>query len=203
MVIDWIKKIQIILQGNYKKEINSEKCIKNTEKVEEYPSSEIMLEIIREEYKNEVDRGRSFDSRAGIFLPIIGAVIVFLPELVKEIKFKGKIGNIYEMFPYVSILILIIAALYYLINSLNCFIKVLQSKEYKTINYNEFTEENSLYDKSLFSLAVVEKYREILDVNIPINDGKAELYKRGIIMMRNSIFTIIIIILLNIFIGLK
>lgn len=198
MIKSFKKKIGISCNDKCEEDKSSNK--KALDKTKNYPAAGVLLDIILNEYKNEIDRGRSFDTRSGIFLPFIGAIIIFLPELISGIKWEQTKYTIIEIAPYMLIVILTLVSLVLLLFSCTNFIKVLKSKEYERIKYYKLDRKIAKYPEDSMKVKLVEEYIKILDTNIKTNNEKAKYYKNAMTQVQQALFVITSIIAMGMFV---
>ena len=103
----------------------------------------LIFNTLHKEYESIIARGRSIDSRAGIFLTLLFTSFPFYVELVeinviKEICHKQQCISIVEIFLVIFFLFSLIA---FIIDFI-LFIKVLSTKKYKSYNNAMFKEYN-------------------------------------------------------------
>ncbi|MBV2240959.1 hypothetical protein KQR57_14890 [Bacillus inaquosorum] len=72
------------------RQLNSEESQQNSEQLHiEYPSSETLLNTITREYDAEANRKRDIETRAGVLIALLGALIGFYATALDFLSSKG------------------------------------------------------------------------------------------------------------------
>lgn len=195
----WKRKMEVNSSSEYIEEDDTSNKV-DEKQINHYPSATVILDIILNEYKNEIDRGRSFDTRSGIFLPVIGAIIIFLPDLMNKMKWNKEINVISDVIPEVLVLSLVIISIALLLISSTNFIAVLKSKEYERINYKNLNKNIAVYPEDSIRIKLIEEYVKILNKNIETNNEKAKYYKIAMGKVQQALFVISAVLVIGTFI---
>lgn len=163
----------------------------NSSKDPEYQSGEILLDLCKSEYESEKSRTSIIDSKTNI---VISLTAVFFIAITQVINFKKILSVNIDSFANVLIptilFISIIASLVTGFVALIYFLRVIFTKEYKSVDVNYFYNKDKLkVDKQLFSIATAQFYIEAINVNVSANDHRIKLYRKGMIFLIVSIVT--------------
>ncbi|TDO13040.1 hypothetical protein DFO69_1463 [Bacillus subtilis] len=168
----------------------------------EYPSSETLLNAITREYDAEANRKRDIETRAGVLIALLGALIGFYAAAI-DFSFFKKAHSPIEMLCFSIIaLIYIFPAIMQLI-AFKHLINVLKTYEYQTLGLTGFNEEdgslstNAKHPTDKLQYALVDSYRIIVKKNSNANDTKAALYKKGIEKIYISIIGIVLVYMIK------
>lgn len=196
------------MQGNNKKQTQQESLNsegneiiqKNSQK--NFPSGEIMLSMVLKEYEYEGYRYKGLQSRTGMLMAFVGALLVFLPNYFKILNLsKVKVNNAFEAMPYVILVILFISGFISLIASIIYFVRVISTEEYRRLSFDGFNEKNAMYEKDKLAVSLMIKYKSIVEYNHKKINKKVELYKKGIYMIIISIILITSSFIISLFIN--
>lgn len=151
----------------------------------EYESSEILLEIAKDEYKNELNRTSVIDTKVGIALPTVATYffMVLKSESVKSIFLKLRdmrnaaalLYSLCNLFIYVAAIICAGASLF----SLFCAIITQSYQKIDPVYFNE--KEKMSQPQKVFSAIMVTYFIKALEHNTEVNDNRVVLYKKGVI----------------------
>lgn len=137
------------------------------------------LEVVKSEYEIERGKKESFENRVGIILALIGAMCIFLLELIKP----SEIFSIFTVPLTFSLLLKIIFGfLVYLglgATLLNSFIAISTKKQanFEVKNINE----RLLADDRMTALAkIIFTYRDIIVQHRHLNEKRAKAFKRSL-----------------------
>lgn len=147
----------------------------------EYVSAQLMLGVIQSEYNYETDRSKSLESRTGVFIAFNGALMAFMPTIVRIPSIKTiKVNNVIDAIPYTLFILVIILTFASLMASIVYFIRVIFVKEYKRLSISGFNETNALYTNDKVAMSIIKEYGQVISFNKTVNNGKVELFKKGI-----------------------
>lgn len=169
--------------------------VSSNQEVVTFPSGELLLSVIQKEYDYETARKTALETRAGIFIPFIAAILTFVVSYVKVDQLKKiKITYAIEGFYYSVYMLLGIASIGLLVTALIYFIKVLTAYEYKRLVTAELSsEKHGGFAKDVLAMAFAEKYRDIIEHNHSLNGKKAKHYQRGCYVTFAAIITTILV----------
>ncbi len=165
-----------------------------------FPSGEILLSVLQKEYEYEADRFRSLESRTGIFMAFVGAVLVFFANTIRIQHFNMKVETVLQALPYVLLILFSILTLLSLFISLLYFIKVISIQTYKRLSLDGFTESNATYDAEIVSTALMTEYKKIVEHNNEANNKKVKCYKIGVYYILVSLVFMAISYILSLFV---
>lgn len=147
------------------------------------PSTELLLEVAKDEYSKERERSISLDNKSGIF---IAASIAMCTVFIPIIPF-GKVLNYYtvnQKTDFVSIMLVVLAVAFGLIAY--SFYKLFRSISLKNFNRVDIDSlkdnEIQMQEPSITAAGLIEHYHSIIKNNTEINKGKAEQLVTGIQM---------------------
>ncbi|MED4057575.1 hypothetical protein [Niallia taxi] len=167
----------------------------NQEKNEE--SIDILFDLARNEYDNETNRKRDLETRAGILIALVGALIgLFFTVIDISIVSKGK--------TVVETVIYSILALSYLIPlstgflSLKSFINTIITREYTRMDVNGVTDQIAALEKQDLSFRLATSYKNAVINNEKLNDEKASYFNDGIDKLFNTFIAFLLIYIVHI-----
>ncbi|AOH54505.1 hypothetical protein ABE28_009080 [Peribacillus muralis] len=167
-----------------------------TESNEEYPSSELLLSIIQSEYDIEVGRKRDLETRAGILIALLGAVVVFYLTEINFSSFKTANSKV-EVLCFILISLIYLFPVVMLLLSFNKFINVLKTKSYQRIGLDGFDIETAKRNQNELSFDLMESYTAVVKSNAISNDEKVDDFKEGIDKLTIAIIGIVVTYLLK------
>lgn len=165
-----------------------------------FPSGEKLLSVLQKEYEYEADRFRSLESRTGIFMAFVGAILVFFASTIRIQYFNMEVETVLQALPYVLLILFSILTLLSLFISLAYFIKVISIQTYKRLSLDGFTESNTAYDVGIVSTSLMIEYKKIIEHNNEANNRKVKYYKTGVYYILVSLVFIAISYILSLFI---
>jgi len=166
-----------------------------------YDSGEIMLNIILKEYEFELERNKGIQSRTGMLLGFVGAILVLIPTIIKVPDLKRfNVTNALEAFPVNALVLSTLLSFVFLILSIIYFVRVISVEEYKRIDFNSFTKKHAKEEYEKMATALMIKYKDIVSYNHKINTEKVKLYKKGTYMILIALFILSISVSLSLFI---
>ncbi|WP_016938730.1 hypothetical protein [Bacillus siamensis] len=182
---------------------NSKRKQQNSQKNDiEYPGSEVLLNTITREYDAEANRKRDIETRAGVLIALLGALIGFYATAL-DFSFFKKAHSPIEMLCFSIIALLYIFPAIMQLIAFKHLINVLKTFEYETIGLNGFSNENgslqvnAKFPKDKLEYAFVDSYYNIVKLNSKANDTKANLYKKGIEKIFISIIGIVLVYMIK------
>jgi len=153
----------------------------NTDDNIKYISGEFLLNILQTEYSYENERVRSLESRTGVFIAFLGALLVFLMDKLKlpSINVDNEYRLI-EAFPRVLMILLTIFSLISIIIAIIYFVKVISIQTYKRLSFTGFNETNAKHKKEEVAVSIMIQYQDVITHNNDINNKKVKYYRTGI-----------------------
>lgn len=144
-----------------------------------YPSSDLLLSVIQSEYDIEVGRKRDLETRAGILIALLGAIVVFYLTEIDFSFFKTTNSKI-EVLCFILISLIYLFPVVMLLLSFNKFINVLKTKSYQRLGLGGFDDETAKRNQNELSFDLMESYAVVVKSNAISNDEKADDFKEGI-----------------------
>ncbi|AMA53280.1 hypothetical protein [Bacillus inaquosorum] len=185
------------------RQLNSEESQQNSEQLHiEYPSSETLLNTITREYDAEANRKRDIETRAGVLIALLGALIGFYATAL-DFSFFKKAHSPIEMLCFSIIALLYIFPAIMQLIAFRHLINVLKTYEYQSLGLGGFNEvdgslnTNAKLPKDELQYALADSYYNIVKKNSNANDTKANLYKKGIEKIYISIIGIVLVYMIK------
>lgn len=185
------------------RQLNSEESQQNSEQHHiEYPSSETLLNTISREYDAEANRKRDIETRAGVLIALLGALIGFYATAL-DFSFFKKAHSPIEMLCFAIIALLYIFPAIMQLIAFKHLINVLKTHEYQSLGLSGFNEDdgslnnNARLPKDELQYALTDSYYNIVKKNSNANDTKAMLYKKGIEKIYISIIGIVLVYMIK------
>lgn len=158
-----------------KKQRNSRKAQQNSKGKQqnseenniEYPSSEVLLNTITREYDGEANRKRDIETRAGVLIALLGALIGFYATAL-DFSFFKKAHSPIEMLCFSIITLLYIFPAIMQLIAFKHLINVLKTYEYQSLGLGGFNVENGNLDanakspKDILQRDLVDSYYNIV-----------------------------------------
>ncbi|KLU55473.1 hypothetical protein EL84_25870 [Paenibacillus sp. VT-400] len=163
-------------QSGEKEEVEKQGATDNKKR---YESGPFLLTVIQAEYEYELERGRSIESRTGIFIAFLGALLVFMLEKLKLPKFTGKTYTLIEATPFVLSFLFFVGALLTILISVYMFIKVLSVKTHKRLKLSGFTAARANENENALATAIMVDYQQVVTRNNEVNTEKVLIFKKG------------------------
>lgn len=152
--------------------------------VNSFSSGPLMLDMVLREYEFESDRNKSIQSRAGILLTLVGAILVLFPALVNIPEFKKyNVSTAFEALPINIMFIGALLSFIFFIIAMFFLIRVVSVDNYKRIEFKSFSEKNARIEINKMSTALMIKYTDIVEFNHDINTKKVSLFRRSTYMI--------------------
>jgi hypothetical protein len=138
-----------------------------------------------DEYSKERERATSFDNRAGLFISGLIALFTIYMQIIPFKRIAEGLSNpnnkniivmvIFTMFLILSAIVFIGAFVF--------FIKVIYSKKYKRVLFDDLIkEEFNRKREDEMEYALVDHYNDILVFNQEVTDKKAKDYNQGVLL---------------------
>jgi len=154
---------------------------KTVDKKEKFPSGELLFSVIQKEYDYEQARKTAMETKAGILIPFVVAVLAFVVSYIKISNFtKHKEYSLLEAFIYISYVFLIIVTVLSVIVALIYLMKVFITYEYKRLSISEFNMDYAKNPKDAVVIALATRYKEIIEHNQGVNNNKTNYYQIGV-----------------------
>ena len=149
----------------------------------EFQSAEKLLEVVRLEYQNEINRTSIIDTKTGITLPIV-ATYFFLVLQFRSIRdifgVELKVKTTAELFYELGIPVIYICSIVCALFSLVWLFRVVISSPYEMIDPVPFNDKKTMSQpENIFAAAMVTYYIRALEKNHSVNDRRVILYKQG------------------------
>ncbi|WP_046181422.1 hypothetical protein [Domibacillus tundrae] len=170
----------------------------NNQIAEKFPSAELLLSVIQKEYDYELARKTAFETRAGILLAFVTAILPILISYIKisDLK-KIKITHVTEATWYIIYLIFVIIAMCALITAFIFLLKVFMADKYMRMTTKEFNQTYGKYPKDYIAISLTEQYRDIVQYNREKNNIKAKDYKLGTSVSLIGVILIILVYIIS------
>ncbi|MBE0185609.1 MULTISPECIES: hypothetical protein [Bacillus] len=159
----------------------------------EYPSAETLLSTITREYDAEANRKRDIETRAGVLIALLGALIGFYASAIDFSILKKTSYSPIEMLCFSVLSILYFFPAIMQLIAFRHLINVLKTYEYTSIGLNGFTQENAERPKDELQYHLATSYHAVVVQNSKANDIKADLYKKGFEKIYISIIGIVLV----------
>jgi heme/copper-type cytochrome/quinol oxidase subunit 4 len=173
----------------------------SNQSLEQYPSGELMLSVIQKEYDYETMRKTALETRAGVLITLLVAILTFAVTSIKIPKIKSSINDEGALFYYFSFFLIVIVVIGSIMLSLFFLLKVFFTDEYKRLDISDFISDYGKYKKDVVAMAITEKYREAITHNQDKNNKKANLYRLGVYTVIVAVFSTMILYGLSHYIG--
>lgn len=166
-----------------------------------FNSGQIMLDMVLKEYEFESERNKGIQSRAGILLTFVGAVLVVFPIIINvpDLR-KSYVNNAFEALPINLSIICVILSVVFLILAVIFLVRVISVNEYKRMDFSSFNKNNAKKNSDEMATALMIMYKEIVSFNHSVNSKKVNLYKKSTYMILFALITISFSILISIFV---
>ncbi|MEH7483965.1 hypothetical protein V7157_23440 [Neobacillus drentensis] len=156
--------------------------------LDRYPSGELLLTVIQNEYNYEDVRKNALETRSGILLTLAAVVLTFIFSNIKMPKIKTPIADYSSLVFYVSYFLVAVLAVTTILISVFYLIKVIFITEYKRFEINDITWETVEKEPDFIASSLTEKYKQIINWNHKVNHNKAVLYRKGTYSLIAAIF---------------
>lgn len=156
-----------------------------------YRCGEILLETTIREYESEKNRTSVIDSKTNIVISLTTICFIAITETIDLNRLLSINSTSFATILLAAILFVsIVSSVIFAFLALIFFLRVIFTKEYKTIDSTYFYDINKLkVEPQLFSIALSQFYVEATIVNTNANDKRICNYKRGMIFLIISITT--------------
>lgn len=162
---------------------NKKKC--------DYPSAELLLSTIQKEYDNEASRKRDIETRTGILIALLGALIGFYTSTI-DFSIVKKASSPIEYLCVVFIGMIYIFPLITFFLSMKELINVLKTKTYQRIGIGGINETMAKKCKEEVSVRLAKSYKAVVEDNGKSNEKKALQFQKGILLIYISLIGIIV-----------
>lgn len=150
--------------------------------VKEYPSATVLLEVVLNQYGNELSRGSSIDDKANIFIgAVIATLAIFLPSIpysqIKSFlsasqKCKCVVGVLLIVLT-ISLMLIVIAFVY--------LYKTVKVRGYSTPKISTITSDMALENaENDTQAALINHYKKVIEGLENTNSDKADSLGLGI-----------------------
>ena len=150
---------------------------------DQFPSSEIILDIVRAEYQNEIDRSSKLDQKIGVTLTITSTYFFILLQsfsIRNEFAFMLDETLPVSMICHAVLLILFIEAVAFSAKALVCFCRAIATRTYLKIDIDQvYTFENLCFYYNYLSASAASLFSLSIAKNREINNERAKEYKEG------------------------
>lgn len=163
----------------------------SSNQVNNYQSADLLLSMIQKEYDIEASRKRDLETRTGILIALLGALIGFYTSAI-DFSILKKANTSIEYLCLVFITIIYIFPLFTFFFSMKKFIEVLQTKTYQRVGLGGISEDTARRPKDKIALKLAESYKAVVEENGTSNEEKAQQFKKGISLMYISLIGVIV-----------
>ena len=137
------------------------------------------LDIVKSEYEIERSKKESFENRVGIILALVGAMCIFLLELIKP-------RDIIDMFSipltFLVLIKIVLGLLVYLglgYTLVNSF-RVISTKKQANFEVKKINEQLLVIDRMTSLAKLIFTYRDIIIQHRDLNEKRAKAFKQSI-----------------------
>lgn len=164
---------------------------------EKNESIDILYDLARNEYDNETNRKRDLETRAGILIALVGALIgLFFTVIDISIISNGKTVVETVFYAILALSYLIPLSIGFL--SLKSFIDVIITRDYTRIDVNGISEQTAALEKQVLSFNLANSYKNAVINNEKLNNEKANYFKNGINKLFISFISFFLIYIVHI-----
>ena len=149
-------------------------------------SLKLSYEILQKEYAYESERRKNLDTRSGVCITLVGALLVFLLSnmSISNIYFDKAMTLIQSM-PYVFYFIRLAISIICFLVSLYFFVGVISVSIYSRFNISQLTSRATLSELEYLKRIVLE-LEDLISINGSANDKKIEIFKKGLFFIKIS-----------------
>ncbi|CAH1201381.1 hypothetical protein PAECIP111893_01594 [Paenibacillus plantiphilus] len=151
-----------------------------------------MLGIAQKEYEYEVDRKKTLETRAGIFLAFIGVLFTLISRSIDTSMFSSFQGNHFVLYATIYGLFLLIPILLLLV-SLYCFVHVIITKKYTRLELKDFNDTRAKLTEEESAVRNMKAYVKVVSTNTEKNDTKTKYFNTGVLC--TAVAAVLIILL--------
>ncbi|MEX3615466.1 hypothetical protein [Paenibacillus glucanolyticus] len=144
------------------------------------PSAKLMLSVAQKEYEYEVDRKKTLETRAGIFVAFVGVMFAFIARNADIVIFNNINQTQFMLYALIFGLFFLIPVLL-LLASLYCFIHVIVTKKYLRVDLKNFNENRAQLKEEISALKIMNAYVKVVALNTEQNDIKSKYFSIGVI----------------------
>ncbi len=171
--------------------INSTPQPNNTPSITtEFPSGHLLLETIQKEFEIESSRKRDIETRTGILIALLGALIGFYANALDFSIFKEASTSL-EYICVVLLGLLYLSPICTFLMALKQFLNILDAKAYQRIGLGGFNIQMAAKPSAEVATRLTDSYKSVLEDNDKVNEQKAKQFKKGITYMYISLIAVI------------
>jgi hypothetical protein len=155
-----------------------------------FQSSKLLLDTVKKEYNLENEKGKNFDVRGGILVPLYSALLIFMITGVLSNGITGDKANgllpcvVYFLY-FISTILSVLGILY----ATWCLIKMFAVSEYNRINFDDLVYEIDM-DEDRYAYFLYNFYENALMFNREINKDKIVYLQRSVMMFKYVVICI-------------
>lgn len=163
-----------------------------------------IYKTLHREYESILDRGRSIDSRAGIFLTFLFAAFPFYVEVVNLDYVRQLLNKSCFHFAEVMLIITFLLSTVAFFTSFVLFVIVLASRKYKAFNDLLFRNFNIIVYEDLdttindINVGLMSHLHEYIDYNNRVIEKKARIFDSALWICFSYVALIVVTIILKI-----
>lgn len=146
---------------------------------DQFPSSEIILDIVRAEYQNEIDRSSKLDQKIGVTLTITSTYFFIL---LQSFSIRNEFAFMLDETLPVSMIChaVLLEAVAFSAKALVCFCRAIATRTYLKIDIDQvYTFENLCFLPNYLSASAASLFSLSIAKNREINNERAKEYKEG------------------------
>ena len=178
------------MSTSHQEQNNNQEYSQDSTKGKEYPSAELLLSIIQHEYQNEASRKRDLETRTGILIALLGALVGLYTSTIDFTIFKKAETSI-EYLGFSIIAIIYIFPLISFLISIKLFIDVLKTREYQRMGLDGINDKNAKQLIDVVSQKIVMGYKTVVINNDKSNNAKTKDFNKGIKYLYISLIGIV------------
>lgn len=168
----------------------------NNEAGSTHPSAELLFNLAKGEYEYETNRKRDLETRSGILIALISAVMgLFISTIDITLIQKGK--TIIETILFILLTVSYLYPLILILISLKKFINVLITRDYTRIDVDGINYETAKLSREELYLRLARSYKNAVNDNDSINNEKVNNFKNGITNTYLAVLSFVVIYLIN------
>lgn len=144
------------------------------------PSAKLLLATAQKENDYEIDRKKTFETRAGIFIAFSGVLFTLLIKIMDSNYFKNVQPAEFTSYAIVFCVFFLIPFLLLLV-SVYCFLHVVIAKKYHRFDLTGFDADSASLKEEQAAFYLMERYRDIVNNNHHVNTKKSIFFLVGVI----------------------
>lgn len=144
------------------------------------PSAKLLLSAAQKENDYEIDRKKTLETRASIFVAFSGVLFTLITKIMDFNYFKNvqpvefiSYATVFGVFFLLPFLLLLV--------SVYCFLHVIIVKKYSRFDLIGFDESSATLTEEQTAFYLMEKYRDVVSVNYLMNNKKSIYFLVGVI----------------------